>query len=189
MNVSNETMSRPSSTADLPRRLGDLADDKATLHLQPNIVIPPFEQLSPCHSTLSDKAILHHLKRNNIVIEPFDPARLSTSSYDVTLGPHYYRESIPEPGCGLYNPYCPVQVQRVWGEALDAELHSAWARRTGQQPLANIALDDRIIWIAPGETILGHTHEYIGGVRSITTMMKARSSMGRNFIEVCKVIC
>jgi dCTP deaminase len=40
--------------------------------------------------------------------------------------------------------------------------------------------------LAPGETILGHTQEFIGGRKSVTTMMKARSSMGRNFIEVCK---
>ena len=37
-----------------------------------------------------------------------------------------------------------------------------------------------------GETILAHTIEFIGGKNYITTMMKARSSMGRNFIEVCK---
>lgn len=45
---------------------------------------------------------------------------------------------------------------------------------------------DRIIWITPGETILAHTNEFIGGCKSVTTMMKARSSLGRNFIEVCK---
>jgi hypothetical protein len=37
-----------------------------------------------------------------------------------------------------------------------------------------------------GKTILGHTNEFLGGRGSVTTMMKARSSMGRNFIEVCK---
>jgi dCTP deaminase len=40
--------------------------------------------------------------------------------------------------------------------------------------------------LEPGETILAHTSEFIGGKNHITTMMKARSSMGRNFIEVCK---
>ena len=143
--------------------------------------------LVPTHSLLSDKAILYHLSQGRVIISPFHLSHLSTTSYDVTLGPNYYRESTPEPGCGIYNPYCISQVQRVWGEARHAELHSEWVQRTGQQPLTNIAADDRIIWIAPGETILGHTEEYIGGLQSITTMMKARSSMGRNFIEVCKV--
>jgi dCTP deaminase len=49
-----------------------------------------------------------------------------------------------------------------------------------------ISPDDQVILIEPGETILAHTNEFIGGRNHITTMMKARSSMGRNFIEVCK---
>ena len=142
--------------------------------------------LVPTHSLLSDKAILHNLALGRVIISPFDLSHLSTSSYDVTLGPHYYRESTPEPGCGIYNPYSRDQVTRVWGEARQAELHSEWIHRTAQSPLSNISLDDRLIWIAPGETILGHTQEFIGGLHSITTMMKARSSMGRNFIETCK---
>ena len=140
----------------------------------------------PSQSLLSDKAILHQLSAGRVVISPFHLSHLSTTSYDVTLGPHYYRESTPEPGCGIYNPYCITQVQRVWGQPRHAELHSAWATRTGQPLLANIDAGDQLIWVAPGETILGHTVEYIGGLQSITTMMKARSSMGRNFIEVCK---
>ena len=43
-----------------------------------------------------------------------------------------------------------------------------------------------LIWISPVESILAHTIEFIGGRTTVTTMMKARSSMGRNFIEVCK---
>ena len=142
--------------------------------------------LVPSHSLLSDKAILHQLQLGRIIISPFDLSHLSTTSYDVTLGPHYYRESTPEPGCGIYNPYSMPHVHRVWGTARTAEPHSSWTQRTGQPPLTNIDRADRLIWIAPGETILGHTVEYIGGLHSITTMMKARSSMGRNFIEVCK---
>jgi deoxycytidine triphosphate deaminase len=156
---------------------------------------PPSEQttalqsalLIPTHSLLSDKAILHQMSLGRVVICPFSLSHLSTTSYDVTLGSHYYREFTPEAGCGVYNPYCLSQVQRVWGSARHAELHSEWVARTGQPALTNISLNDSLIWIAPGETILGHTEEYIGGLQSITTMMKARSSMGRNFIEVCKV--
>jgi hypothetical protein len=38
--------------------------------------------------------------------------------------------------------------------------------------LENIFPEDRIIWLAPGETILAHTNEYIGGRGTVTTMMK-----------------
>jgi hypothetical protein len=76
-------------------------------------------------------------------------------------------------------------VDRVWGTFCEAELHCQWSARTGIV-LENIKPDDRIIWLKPGETILGHTNEFVGGRWTVTTMMKARSSLGRNFIEVCK---
>jgi dCTP deaminase len=49
-----------------------------------------------------------------------------------------------------------------------------------------ISPENKVIMLRPGETILAHTNEYIGGKDHITTMMKARSSLGRSFIEVCK---
>ena len=73
----------------------------------------------------------------------------------------------------------------MWGEAKLAEKVSDFCSRVPVE-LENLAPEDRIIWIKPGETILAHTNEFIGGRGSVTTMMKARSSLGRNFIEVCK---
>jgi len=137
------------------------------------------------YSLLSDKAILRYKDEGTIVIEPFNVDNLSTSSYDVTLGNYYYRESSPEPGKGLYNPYSKSEVGRIWGQPLEAEKVSHWKARTGLT-LENIGDENYIIWISPGETILAHTNEFIGGRNTVTTMMKARSSMGRNFIEVCK---
>jgi deoxycytidine triphosphate deaminase len=65
--------------------------------------------------------------------------------------------------------------------------------KTAQAALANfnfpfdgIRPDDKVILLEPGETILAHTQEFIGGRGTVTTMMKARSSMGRDFINVCK---
>jgi dCTP deaminase len=50
----------------------------------------------------------------------------------------------------------------------------------------NIKPDDRLILLRPGETILAHTAEFIGGRNCIVAKMYARSSLGRNFVEVCK---
>lgn len=55
----------------------------------------------PPKSLLSDKAIMKHIAAGSVVIQPFDMANLSTSSYDVTLGPYYFKEEDPEPGRGL----------------------------------------------------------------------------------------
>jgi dCTP deaminase len=43
-------------------------------------------------SLLSDKAILHAMESGKVFISPFKQDNLSTSSYDVTLGPFYFRE-------------------------------------------------------------------------------------------------
>lgn len=126
------------------------------------------------------------MKDGSVIIEPFDRDNLATSSYDVTLGEYYFVEQVPPHFENLYNLYDKEHLDRVWGtKPLRADLapevfkkyHFNW---TG------ISKNDRVILLAPGETILGHTQEFIGGREHVTTMMKARSSMGRNFISVCK---
>lgn len=129
------------------------------------------------YSILSDKAILQNMEQGHIVIKPFKRENLSTSSYDVVLGKYYYREQ-NSGHSRIYNPYDEAEVERIWGPVQTADL--AGDKFNGISP------DDLVIYIAPGETILCHTEEFIGGRYDITTMMKARSSMGRNFIEVCK---
>lgn len=137
-------------------------------------------------SWLSDSAIISQMKAGNIVIDPFDRLSLTTDSYDVTLGEYYWREQEPEGGMTTYNPWSESDVARVWGHDFNvAEPARKWKGRFGG--LENINPDDRVIWIRPGETILCHTQQFIGGRGGVvTTMMKARSSIGRNFIEVCK---
>ena len=53
-------------------------------------------------------------------------------------------------------------------------------------PLINVKDEDQIIILGPGETILAHTEEFIGGRNCVSTEMRARSSMGRIGITVCK---
>jgi dCTP deaminase len=136
-------------------------------------------------SLLSDTAILRHMKAGNIIIHPFNDKNLGTVSYDVTLGPHYYRERDSAGSSSLLNPYDERMVRKIWKQE---EARTA-CKESGERDLgfgANIRPEDRVIILAPGETILAHTLEFIGGRNKVTTMMKARSSWGRNFIEVCK---
>lgn len=64
------------------------------------------------YSLLSDLGILRCMKEGKIVITPFKRENLGTSSYDVTLGKFYYRETVPEPGQGTFIIfYCLSYVQ------------------------------------------------------------------------------
>jgi dCTP deaminase len=136
-------------------------------------------------SLLSNTAILDHMRAGTIVIEPFNPKNLATASYDVTLGEWFWRKK-PAVGTSILNMYNEKHVRRQW------ELHKAKTAREVEQELGvefgdGIRPDDLVILTHPGEMVLCHTNEYIGGTGGrVTTMMKARSSMGRNAIAVCK---
>ncbi len=135
---------------------------------------------------LSDKQILEHMKKGTVLIDPFIRENLCTSSYDMTLGEWYFREEVPKQYQNIFNPYSKKHTEAVWGiKPYRAEKASkAFAHFNFKYD--GISPNDKVILLEPGETILGHTNEFIGGKDPITTMMKARSSLGRVFIEVCK---
>ncbi|MDZ4225893.1 MAG: hypothetical protein U1C66_00180 [Patescibacteria group bacterium] len=135
---------------------------------------------------LSDKKILESMKEGSIIIEPFKKANLATSSYDVTLGEYFFPEQTPKHFENLYNVYDKKHIERVWGNRAKRAKPAKEILAKYKFEYDSIRPDDKIILLAPGETVLGHTQEFIGGRGHITTMMKARSSLGRSFIEVCK---
>jgi len=135
---------------------------------------------------LSDKKILESMKEGSIVIEPFKRENLATSSYDVTLGEYFFVEQPAPHFENLYNVYDKAHVDRVWGTKPYRAKKAKDVLSKYRFDFTNIAPNEQVILLAPGETILGHTNEFIGGKDHITTMMKARSSLGRSFIEVCK---
>ena len=134
---------------------------------------------------LSRNAILRHRKEGNIIIEPFDDRKLKTTSYDITLGEWFWREGHPEGRASIHNLYDEDSTKNVWQGPHRSEKAAVVMERLGM-PLKNVKPDDEIILLRPGETILGHTQEFIGGRHNVVTKMYARSSMGRNFVEVCK---
>ncbi len=135
---------------------------------------------------LSDRRIVEAMKEGSIVIEPFDRANLATSSYDVTLGEYFYVEQEPPHFEKVFNVYNRRHVERVWGTKPHRAKSAKETFKKYDFEFDGISPNDRVILLAPGETVLGHTQEFIGGRDHITTMMKARSSLGRSFIEVCK---
>jgi dCTP deaminase len=136
---------------------------------------------------LSDRKILERMKDGTIIIEPFNRKNLSTSSYDVTLGEWFFREQPPQHNHSLYNIWDKDHVEHVWGaDKVERAVPAKEVFKKYKFEWNGISPNDKIIMLRPGETVLAHTNEFIGGRDSVTTEMKARSSMGRNFIEVCK---
>ncbi len=112
---------------------------------------------------LSDKRIIEEMEKGNIIIEPFEQRQLGTNSYDVRLGPYYY---IPNHNMVTVNFTEEEDAQQFW--------------------LGPHHADDGYIRIRPGDTILAHTEEIVGGRNGFTTSMRARSSIGRSCLSVCK---
>jgi dCTP deaminase len=112
---------------------------------------------------LSDRRILEEMERGNVIIEPFDQAQLGTNSYDVRLGEWYFE---PNRNLQVVDFTREEDTRAFWGEPRQAE-HG-------------------IVAIRPGDTILCHTREAVGGCNGFTTSMRARSSIGRSCLSVCK---
>ena len=110
---------------------------------------------------LSDKEILDEMKKGNVIIEPFDERQLNSNSYDVRLGEY------------IAIGYAPQRIIDIYNEE---DVKNYW----------KIKKANDIITLFPGETILSHTKEVIGGEKNIATKMNARSSLGRCGISVCK---
>lgn len=135
---------------------------------------------------LSDKRILEAKKTGDVVIEPFRKENLATSSYDVTLGEFYFREQPSKYDHNVYNIWSKEHTDHVWGTKAKKADTASKVFQKYKFSWEGIKPTDKVILLQPGETILAHTNEFIGGRHHVTTMMKARSSMGRNFVEVCK---
>jgi dCTP deaminase len=112
---------------------------------------------------LSDKRIMEEMERGNIIIEPFEARQLGTNSYDVRLGPYYF---IPNHNMVTVNFTDEDDASAFW--------------------LGPYYAEDGIIKIRPGDTILAHTEEVVGGRNGFTTSMRSRSSIGRSCLSVCK---
>lgn len=158
---------------------------------------------------LSDIGILRHFVAGNITIDPFNIERLQSNGYDVCLGGCYFTYSGPakkEPyrflywkrDIPLYNPLDEREVALSWGTAQRAKTVRDYANQfdeakkglpremwTELRFFEGYNFDDQIVVLEPGQMILCHTVEFIGGRNIISTTISGKSTLGRNMAEVC----
>ncbi len=161
---------------------------------------------------LGNLEILAEIERGKIIVFPFNKERVQTTSIDVTLGSHYYRELGADGGRGHIRPEPVYQIstnngncaiyqgQDIWGSYHNAlpfidavkELHTKTLNTpplflTFPTETFNPCDRQRFIILNPGENILAHTEEFIGSSSSdITTMCETKSTFGRMLGETCK---
>ncbi len=127
---------------------------------------------------LSDNGILRSLANKTVVIAPFRRAHLNSASYDVTLGPYYFRENEKE---GFLNPYHDLAAKRGWKGCTATQMADVnWTPEDADHVNPN----ELVIALKPGETILAHTCEFIGSTNPIVPALFGRSSLERCFVHV-----
>lgn len=124
------------------------------------------------------------------MIDPFNEKNLVNTSYDVRLGKFYFRQKHLD-HIKTLNPFDEKSLRKLYSDVSEAIPVSQV--RSLDNPFSGLHDSDLIILIAPNETILAHTIEFIGGrggipgvCRAATAEMRARSSVGRIGIAVCK---
>lgn len=166
-------------------------------------------------SVLSNQQIIHAHNKGHIVIEPYIEENVRKASLDLTLGEWFYRGDPGAGGVynpydeshverAYDGPYRAKPYFNVWRKLLEigqGHLVYGWpypkgfdpldprapideSKRTGDD-LIGIPCEHPVIMLLPGEFILAHTHEFAGIHPPGTTMLKARSSVGRNRYSVC----
>lgn len=130
---------------------------------------------------LSTPAILRHMDLGSLVIAPFKTERLNTNSYDLELGANFWRHF-------KRGHAAPDQIRPSEGEFAFVRVD---------------AREDGGLWLAPGERVLGHTVEIVGGQTAflpahmrrdhwtsektaVTTHLHATSTAGRHGLTVCQ---
>lgn len=135
-------------------------------------------------AVLSDNDIVHELGKD-VVIEPFFRDQVGPNSYDTTLGAFYWtRQENAFSDSAPFNPLNAEHVKRFWGvEAGPRRAETVSLEHDAKR--FGVMVGDEVIVIPANQLILAHTSEFIGGRGRVTTMMKARSTIGRGGLTIC----
>ncbi len=147
-------------------------------------IVDVLKEFIPFTGVVGNAELIAGIIDGIFVIDPFDPDLVSSSSYDVRLGGNFWvAEAV---GHRVdFSPYDEESVRRYYKGPYRAVTHAQWCEEHERHPFRGIGEDELIIVLKPGECILAHTGEYIGAAYGATTMMKAKSSLGRINISAC----
>lgn len=168
-----------------------LLSDRAIMRYRKagEVVIEPFNQEN-LHTTSYDVTLGNFYYRANrenhyeVLTIPAHSTASGAPERPNTLLKGLLYDPFKDPATNIWSgPYDANSAASISEDAKESGLVH-WVRRFRGE-------DDKVssknfILLRPGESILAHTNEFIGGVNHTVGMMKARSSMGRIGIEVCK---
>lgn len=135
---------------------------------------------------LSDNKILEEIRNHNIVYHNpaidsgYNLKNINSCSVDITLGEYYY-EHEPDENLQYFNPKNSEHIKKYWGDWKEAK-----ASTNEDCEKFGLCKGQKYIMLRPGQSILGHTQEYVGGKNNITTMISTKSSMGRCNLTICR---
>lgn len=133
---------------------------------------------------LGNLEIMEALASGQITISPFDERLLGSSSYDVRLGGNYYLADASSP-TPIFSPFDEDSVRDYYIGPKRADTAWEYCKKHHLSTIPGVDPAEYIIVLQPGECILAHTIEYIGAAYGMTTMMKAKSSIGRVNVSAC----
>lgn len=148
-------------------------------------ITPPVIPERLVGAVFSDREILAALETGQIVIDPFVPENVNSSSVDVRMGNSFWRMEGPDAQDTL-NPQDEESVNAYFKGPFKGEPNAIWCAKHNRVPFRGIAPEHPIVVLRPHERVLAHTVEWIGIRAFGTTLMKARSTLGRLGIVVCK---
>lgn len=145
---------------------------------------------------MTKPTLLRAIEEGRIFVSPFDESCVNSASIDVRLGRWFYRldhDRPPFDSNQVLNPWNKSSVLSTWKGPFKAFTLEEWIKSTlGAVYDHRVAVsrglppETPVIILRPGEVILAHTEEFIGGADDrIVPSMQARSTIGRSNISVC----
>jgi deoxycytidine triphosphate deaminase len=111
--------------------------------------------------TDSGSQIQASIQSSNLVCVPFRRTSARPNGLALTLGCYYYRTEQFEPAA-THNPFDGEDNERYFEGPFRALTHQQQCALSGVKLLAQLPPERSVIFLAPGERIVAHTHEFVG---------------------------